>query len=299
MNLRSSHLKIAGAAGAAALTAGVLAAPAVSAPGDLTANVAYSCFNGGVNATGDFSVAPPSSTNLVAGQKLPSATTMTMTLPPGATHLLLTTLGWDSFKGTVHQKAPDKNLGLDLKVPMTDVGTPAGTDGTPTPAQATGNAIVGYPKAGTFTLQVGNFTATLQGFKNGNKVGKPVDVSCVAPGDATQVLKDGSDQSTTMTVSKDASKTKVSAAYNAKKDKATAKAKVSGKQFGLAGSGKVKFVLKKGTKTLATKSGKLNKKGIAVVAFKNIKAKGKYSVKATFGGSGGLKGSSGKDTFTV
>jgi hypothetical protein len=298
MSVRSKHLKIAGVAGAAALTAGALAAPAVSAPGDLTAHVAYSCFNGAVNATGDFSVAPPSSTSLVAGQKLPSASTMTMTLPPGATHLLLTTLGWDSFKGTVHQKAPDKNLGLDLKVPMTDVGTPAGTDGTDTPAEATGNAIVGYPKAGTFTLKAGNFTATLQGFKNGNKKGKPVDVSCVAPGDATQVLKDGSDQSTTITVVKDASKTSTTAKYNAKTDKATGIAKVKGKQFGLPGTGKVTFVLKKGTKTIASKKGAL-KKGVAKANFKNVKAKGKYSITAKFKGDGGLKGSSGKDTFRI
>jgi hypothetical protein len=298
MSLRAKHLKIAGAAGAAALTATALAAPATSAPGDLTAHVAYSCFNGGVNATGDFSVAPPSTTTLVAGQKVNSATTMTMTLPAGATHLLLVTLGWDSFKGTVHQKAPDKNLGLNLTVPMTDVGTPKGTDGTPTPAVATGNAIVDYPTAGTFTLQAGNFTATLQGFKNGNKVGDPVDVSCVAPKNDTTQLKDASDATTTMTVTKDKSKTTASAKYNATSDKATGKAKVKGKTFGLQGTGKVKFVLKKGTKTVATKSGRL-KKGVATANFKGVKAKGKYSITATFGGNGGLKGSSDKATFTV
>src|SRR4051812_29426074 len=98
MSLRAKHLKIAGAAGAAALTATALAAPATSAPGDLTAHVAYSCFNGGVHATGDFSVAPPSTTSLVAGQKVNAATTMTMTLPGGATNLLLDSLKWDSFK---------------------------------------------------------------------------------------------------------------------------------------------------------------------------------------------------------
>jgi hypothetical protein len=299
MSLRSKHLRIVGAAGAAALTVGALSAPALSAPGDLTAHVAYSCFNGGVNATGDFAVAPPSTTSHVAGQKVKPSAAMTMTLPPGATHLLLVTLGWDSFKGTVHQKAPDKHLGLDLNVPMTDVGTPQGTDGTPTPAEATGDAILDYPAAGTFTLQAGNFTATLQGFKNGSKVGDPVDVACVAPTDGTTVLKDSSDASTTITVVKDKSKTATTAKYAAKKHKASGTAKVKGAKFGLPGTGKVKFTLKKGTKTLASKSGKLNKKGVASVSFKNISKKGKYSISAKFGGDKGLKGSSGKDTFKI
>ena len=299
MSLRSKHLKIVGAAGAAALTVGALSAPALSAPGDLTAHVAYSCFNGAVNATGDFSVAPPSTTSLVAGQKVKPSAEMTMTLPPGATHLLLTTLGWDSFKGTVHEKSPNKKLGLDLAVPMTDVGTPAGTDLTPTPAEATGNAILDYPAAGTYTLRAGNFTATLQGFKNGSKVGKPTDVSCKAPSGDSTILKDGSDASTTITVVKDKSKTGTTAKYAATKHKATGTAKVKGANYGLPGTGKVKFTLKKGTKTIASKKGKLNQKGVASVSFKNITKKGKYSISAKFGGDQGLKGSKGKDTFKV
>jgi hypothetical protein len=299
MSLRSRHLKIVGAAGAAALTVGALSAPALSAPGDLTATATYSCLNGLTTATGTLSVAPPSTTSLVAGQKVTSAAALHVVLPPGATHLLLTTLGWDSFKGTVHAKVPNKKLGLNLVVPKTDVGTPAGTDLTPTPADATGNAILDYPAAGTFTLRAGNFTATLQGFKNGSKVGKPTDVACVAPSGDSTILKDGSDASTAITVVKDKSKTATTAKYAAKRHKAIGTAKVKGANYGLPGTGKVKFILKKGTKTIASKKGKLNKKGVASVSFKNVSKKGKYSITAKFGGDKGLKASKGKDTFRV
>ena len=81
MSVRSKHLKIVGAAGAAALTVGALSAPALSAPGDLTATATYSCLNGAINATGDFTVAPPSTTSLVAGQKVTSAATLHVVLP--------------------------------------------------------------------------------------------------------------------------------------------------------------------------------------------------------------------------
>jgi hypothetical protein len=294
MTLRSKHLKIVGAAGAAALTVGALSAPALSAPGDLTATATYSCINGATTPVAEFTMAPPSTTDLVAGQKITSAATVNVVLPPGATNLILTQFGWDHFKGNVKAASPSKTLGLNLTVPMTEVGAPD----TPTPAEATGNAILQYPAAGTFTLKAGDFTANLQGFKNGSKLGKPAAVACEAPTGDSIVLKDGSDASTTITVVKDKSKTTTTAKYASKTHKATGVAKVKGKQFSLPGTGKVKFILKKGTKTVASKSGKL-KKGVAKVNFKNVSKKGKYSITAKFAGDKGLKGSSGKDTFTV
>ena len=79
---------------------------------------------------------------------------------------------------------------------------------------------------------------------------------------------------------KDKSKTATKATYNAKKDVATGTAKVKG-HFGLAGTGKVKFTLKKGTKTVKSVTATL-KKGAAKAAFKNVKAKGSYSITAAF-----------------
>ena len=103
----------------------------------------------------------------------------------------------------------------------------------------------------------------------------------------------------TIAVSKDASKTATKASYNAKKDVATGTAKVAGAKFKLAGTGKVKFTLKKGTKTIGKAITAKLKKGKATAAFKNVKAKGSYSITASFKGDAGLKGSSGKATFKV
>ena len=88
--------------------------------------------------------------------------------------------------------------------------------------------------------------------------------------------------------------------YDARREhRAKGTAKVRGKEFGLAGTGKVKFLLKKGTRTIQSKTDTLNKKGIASVAFTGVKKKGKYKIVAKFGGDKALKASSGSDTFTV
>ena len=89
MSLRSKHLKIVGAAGAAALTVGALSAPALSAPGDLTADATYTCLSGATTPLGELSMAPPSTTDLVAGQKVTSPATLNVILPAGATNLIL------------------------------------------------------------------------------------------------------------------------------------------------------------------------------------------------------------------
>ncbi len=102
----------------------------------------------------------------------------------------------------------------------------------------------------------------------------------------------------TVAVSKDGSKTTTKASYNAKKDVATGTATVKGSKFKLAGTGKVKFTLKKGSKTVKSITASL-KKGKATAAFKHVKAKGKYSITAKYAGNAALKGSSGKATFKV
>ncbi len=114
---------------------------------------------------------------------------------------------------------------------------------------------------------------------------------CTAPTDGTQTLG-------TVTVSKDKSKTTASGKYTAAKKSTSLTSKVKGAKFGLAGTGKVKFTIKKGTKTVGSASGTL-KKGVAKATVKKALAKGKYSVSAKFKGDDGLKGSSGKGSFTV
>jgi len=177
-----------------------------------------------------------------------------------------------------------------------------------TVATATGNTLLRATKAGTYTVKLGDLGKVhLAGF---DAQGDPVAVNqqvdfptpntpftaCTNDATATTV-QDATPANVTVAVTKDKSTTKTTAAYNAKKDKATGTAKVKG-HFGLPGTGKVKFTLKKGTKTVKSITATL-KKGAASAAFKNVKAKGKYSITAKFAGDAALKASSGKDTFTV
>jgi hypothetical protein len=298
MSVRT-HFKLIGAAGAAALAIGTVAGPAVAA-GEYTATSTYTCLGGLTTATVHLAVDTPSTTTLVAGQKLAVPAVATVTLPPGATHLLLTTLGWDHFSGNVVAPTPTNTLGMNLTVPLTAVGTPDGTDFTPTTATATGNALLRYPTAGTKTFQAGNFTGNLTGFKNGSQVGTaPTAVPCVAPTDGSTILKDSLAAPLSITVTKDTSKTVAKASYNARRDIATGIAKVTAGHFGLKATGKVAFVLKRGTHKVAAATAKLNKKGIATVHIKGVKRPGKYTFFEKYSGNGGLKSSTAKVSFRV
>jgi hypothetical protein len=297
MSVRSTHLKLIGATGAAALAAGLLAAPSMAGVSNLTATqVPYSCLNNITKPKVDFAFDLPATTTLVAGQKVPMSGTMHVDLPPGATNLLINTLHWDHFTGVVKAPSPSSTLGINLTVPLTAVGAPD----TPTPVDTNvGNAYLDYPTAGTKTIAAGSFTATLTGFSGGNQVGNPVAIPCVLDTGADGTLLDGTAQPVTVTVTKDASKTVAKAKYAAAKHQVTGTATVKGKTYGLVGSGKVTFILKKGTKTIATHTGKLNKKGVATTLFKSVSKKGKWSITAKFPGNGGLKASKARAPFTV
>jgi hypothetical protein len=275
--LRTTHLKLVGVAGAAALTIGALAAPALAAPQD----VSYSCFGGALTIpiTMDAGTLP---TSLFAGQ------TVKQTIGSGVVHLPADALavaqaqGWTSLTATT---ASLTGTPYSLKVPSTAIpAVPAATD-----VPATGAFTIRPTKAGTFTVRAGNMTATIQGFIAGVKA-NAIPLDCVAPTDGTATFG-------TIAVAKDKSATAAKAAYNAKKDVATGTATVKGR-FGLAGTGKVKFTLKKGTKTVKSITATL-KKGKATAAFKAVKAKGKYSITAAYAGDAALKASSGKALFTV
>jgi hypothetical protein len=281
MSLRFTYLKVAGAVGAAALTIGGLTAPAFAATQDIT----YNCDQGApplgpLDTTIDPGSIPAS---LVAGQQVKRDVTLTIHLNTAQT-AIAQSIG-TSVSGKVTSKGTDA---LSLTFPDTPI---PGTPGATMDVVATGKGAISSAKAGSIDVTTGRVSAALH-LTGG--AGGPVDAStsCAQPNDGTQILG-------TVTVSKDASKTTTTASYNAKKDKATGKAKVKGKQFGLAGTGKVKFTLKKGTHKVASKSGTLNKKGVAKVSFKGVKKSGKYSISAKFGGDDGLKGSKGKDTFKV
>lgn len=283
-----------GAVGAGALVVVSIVGPA-SAAGEYTATgVVYTCFGGVIHPPADFTVDAPSTTTLVAGQKVKPNASVTVTLGPLATNQLRG-LGWDHFTGKVSAPSPSQTLGASLAVPSTVVGPKDGN----TVASGTGTMTLDYPTAGTKTMRTGDFTATLTGFDaSDTQVGKPVAIDCVAPKDGTTVLMDAGSNPLSITVSKDKSTTAVTAGYSKSKKKATAVARVKGSTYGLRGTGKVKFTLRRGTHKVAAKTVSL-KKGAAKAVFAKVSKRGRYSISASYGGSGGLGKSSDKDRFRV
>ncbi len=299
-------LKLIGAAGAAALTIGTVAGPAVAA-GEETASVSYTCVTAAGNATpsATYAVNTPPAT-MVAGQTVKLPTTSTITLDATTTGLAVGAFQWASFNGTITTPPTASTVGQNLTIAKTPMGNGAG--GT-TVATATGTTNLRASKAGTYTLMLGNLGAggdgsagnvTLNGFFASGAAANTVQFpdgstfgQCTA--NAKVALANAAGAPATVAVSKDKSKTTVKASE--KNDKVTATAKVKG-HFGLAGTGKVKFTLKKGSKTVKSVSGKL-KNGAAKVTFKNVKAKGSYSVVASFKGDKALKGSTGKKAFKI
>jgi len=304
MTVRSTHLKLIGAAGAAALAISTVATPAVAA-GPVLASVHYKCLAlNSVNVTpsAQYNVAAPP-TSLVAGQTKKLATTSTFHLNPTDTTLAEGSLGATAFSGTIKTSPSNAGVGLGLSFPKTALGNDTGGSTT---ANATGSASLRFTKAGSFTLKLGAVGKVfLQGYDlSGNKA------SSASFPDSTQgngpckntagstALRDASAKAAVVTVSKDKSKTKTSAGYKATKHLVKGKANVKG-HFGLAGKGKVKFILKKGTHKVAATKAKLNKKGVAHAKFKHVTKHGKYSITAKFPGDKALKKSSGKARFKV
>jgi hypothetical protein len=298
MSLRSqTHRTLIGAAGAAALAVGAIASPALAAGS--TASATYTCTTqfGPAHPSADYSV-KSAPAKMAVGQ--PVSTTAKFTLDAATTALATTGLGWSKFTGTITTAPSASKAGLDLKFPKTTLGN--GTGGS-TVANAKGSTLAGA-KVGKFTFKLGDLgKVKLTGFDaSGKKVGSVVFPTKGTTGkcknDAgSTTLKSGATAVTTKVV-KDSTKTNESASYSSKKNKANGTAKVKAK-YGTAATGKVKFLLKKGSTTVKSAKSKLNKKGIAKVSFKGVTAKGKYSIVGKYAGSKTLKGSSGKASFTV
>lgn len=280
MSVRSKHLKVVGAMGAAALTIGGLAAPALAADHDLT----YSCTGDPVPLGDVASTLNPGSipAAMTAGQS--AKRSMTLVVHLNQTQTGIAQAAGTNVNGKVTSTGP---LSFNLTIPNTAI--PPGLGAT-MDATATGKGTITPNKAGSFVLKAGKINATLHltGGVGGATTAKQ---SCTAPTNSTKNLG-------TITVSKDKSKTSASGSYSAKKQKSTLKSRVKGAKFGLAGTGKVSFTLKKGSHKVGSATGTL-KKGLAKVSIKKKLAKGTYTVTTKFKGDGGLKGSSGKGTFKV
>ena len=311
--MRTKHLKLVGIAGATALTIGAIASPALAA-GEESADVTYTCPTtlGLTPAPSAHYVVDAPPATLFAGQKVSLPTTGTITLDAATSSALHapipTGFGWDNFTAKIVTPTSGTQVGQNLTVPKTSMADV----GSPTTAPITGSTLVRPTKAGTFTLNLRNLGAagglpagavTLNGFDaadvllntaifpDGGAFGQCTNVATSTP------LEDATTAPATIAVAKDKSTAATKATYNARKDVATGTATVKGR-FGLAGTGKVKFTLKKGTKTVKSMTATI-KRGKATAAFKAVRAKGKYSITAAYAGDAALRPSSGKAPFTV
>lgn len=291
--LHATQLKLVGATSAALLIAGAAAAPAMAA-GEETASATYSCFGGLVSITAAIAVDAPPAT-LVAGQTKRLAATGNVVIDAPSTKLAQDFYKWKSVDGTITTPLPTTPAGLDMTVDLTTLGNQP--DGS-TLATPHGSMVVKPTQAGTYTLALGDFRATLQGYDaSGATIDNPSPIDCGnAAGPVS--LKDSAGAVATIKVNKDTTKTATSAAYSGTKHVVKGKAKVKS-HFGLKATGKVKFQLLKGTHKIASVKAKVNAKGIAKAVFKNITKKGKYTVKAAYLGNKALKGSKGSTTVKV
>jgi hypothetical protein len=279
MSVRSKHLTLLGVAGAAALTVSAFAAPALAAPTDLT----YTCDApvGATSVTFDPGTIPAT---MVAGQKQVNDASLTVHLNAAQTGLAQTV--GDHVRGTGTANGAGNTLPFAVTFPSTAI--PTGTGAT-MDIPGTGKATIRPLTAGTWTVKAGAMAASLT-FSSGGTDTTTLKPNCTAPTDGTQNLG-------TIKVSKDSTTTTAGATYSAAKKAATGTAKVKS-HFGLTATGKVTFVLKKGTTKVASQTKSLSK-GAAKAVFSGVKKAGKYSITATYGGNAALKGSSGKASFTV
>jgi hypothetical protein len=295
-----------GAAAAGALAVVGVVGPA-SAAGEYTAAPTYTCSSAfSVPATYAIDAPAASVTSIVAGQTLPLHETGTFFLDKNTSGLAPTLLGPTTTQigGTITTAAGGKGVGLNLTLARTALDT---TNGTTMPSSGTVNVM--SKAAGTYTLKLADLgLVTIQGYDASNaKTGvlKLPDGGAFGPcvnGDGitptVTTIMNGANPAT-INVTKDSSTTTVGASYSKAKKTTTATAKVKGKTFGLAGTGTVTFKLMKGTATLSTHKGVKLTKGVAKTSFAKALKAGKYKVVASYGGSTGLKGSSGSHTFSV
>lgn len=300
MSVRT-HYKLIAVASASALAIGTAAGAAV-ATGPSTATVQYSCTTsfGPATPSASYTVSEAPAT-MAAGQ--PLATTAAFTLDSGTTGLATGVLHWTSFSGTITTAPSATQAGLKLTIPKTTLGNGAGGS---TNATATGKTLAGT-LPGPFTFLLGNLgRVTLNGFTGTTPAGSVVFPTAGSFGQCTNTavggttpLQDATPANVTTTIVKDTTTTTASATYSARKDLATGIAKVRS-HFGLKPTGKVSFVLKRGTHKIAATRATLNTKAIAKAQFKGVKRPGRYTIIEKYLGNASLKASPiAKAHFTV
>lgn len=274
MSARSTQIKLVGAAGAAALVVATLGSPALAA--DKT--FAYTCTTlGPVGVNYDAGTLP---TSMVAGQKVTQAATLTVNLVAEQVqgvedNYLATNVG-----GSAANTNAGDPLSFAFALPTTDLPDPAADIAI---VSSTGTETLRPVTAGEWTVAPGDLSAPLTLSTPGGDV--QATVTCLAPTDGSNALG-------TIKVTKDTTTTKLSHTYNAKRHIVGGTATVKS-HYGLRATGKVTFVLKKGTKRIGKVVASV-KNGKAKASFKKVTKAGKYTLTASYGGNGGLKGSKAK-----
>ncbi|NYJ00318.1 hypothetical protein HNR19_001016 [Nocardioides thalensis] len=230
-----------------------------------------------------------------APSQLPTGSTTTpdvtavLNIPAGIADAMRTFLSVEEVAGTI-QSAVSVD-GVTQAVPLTIPRTDGGDAGEPAVLTATGALapITGGDPGDVIEVVAGNQDVAMTLY-NAAGEGTPFAVPCTPT--AGQDLAMG-----TISVVKAGSSTKVAASYSAKRDKVTGTATVKASN-GIATTGQVKFILKKGTKTLKTVTRAL-RNGKATASFLRVKKAGAYTLVAQYAGSDRVKASSGKDGFRV
>lgn len=298
------HLKSSLAAfGIASLVVtGLAAAPAGAASGTL----AYACKD---PLNRDFTFTVAADTNAPASVKVGETFTPTVTAKvtvPNALRETLAGLGAATVEGGTNAAGESTSFGFAVngtagQLPATVPVTPVPASGDMVvPATAVGTAIT-PTAAGTVKLTAGNFTAVLAGKTSGG------GASTLSPYKVTCTLNPGQDATVdTVAVTADgtpppapavqATTTKVSGKYSAKKSTIVARVKVGSADNAATGKAKVRVTRgKKKVKSLRVEV----KAGKAKVVVPKVSKPGTYTVTVSYAGDATHAASAGKAKVKV
>jgi hypothetical protein len=212
-----------------------------------------------------------------------------LTIPSGLADTLRTFFGATEFSGVIHSTTLVDGVEdvIDLVVPTTSTGDA----GTPIPVSATGtlDPITAGDPGDVITLAAGAQDVVMQLVTAGGT--SPLEIPCTPSSGQETTLN-------TITVTKDGSSTAAKASYSARMHKVSSSATVTSAHGIVPVSGKVKFILKRGTHKVAAVTKSLTD-GKASAAFSSVRRAGSYSVTAKYLGSDLLKASKDKVGFRV
>jgi hypothetical protein len=228
---------------------------------------------------------------LTTGSTVAPVVTTALTVPEGVAGLMR--LLGDEASGTITSTVAVDGVEqtFPLTVPRTDIG-----DSGPAVLTATGTmeSITGGNPGDVIEVQVGNQSVSMDLWDLESETPEVPAFSTVVPCTPSAGQDLVTDQ---ISVVKAGSKTRATVKYKARKDTVAGAATVKSSN-GIAATGKVTFVLKKGKKTVK-KVTKAVRGGKAAVTFKRVRKAGRYSLVATYSGSSRVNKSADTARFRV